>query len=262
LEIKLGLTVKVEVSYGVEPPSPPLSPSPDADQQHPRRHYVYAHTDVSGQIFYIGKGVRRRAWSTDRHDLWHWYVTRHLHGDYRVCILQDNLSPEEAEHLEELWIAQCSEHLVNWFNFGRDHDQATLDRYHTLRDANRSLMQQAKSLEKTDIEKAASLYVRALGAISEYASLSYETGLVGQLLEEQTKEFGLSGEIEVLDRLTLCLIRLGRPHEAASHAERYFDSYRRDLRLKAAERIQKRVRKACERAAKAARLTRRTRGST
>ena len=43
-----------------------LEPAADADQKHPRRYYVYAHLDSSGQIFYVGKGTGRRAWSTDR----------------------------------------------------------------------------------------------------------------------------------------------------------------------------------------------------
>jgi hypothetical protein len=252
------ITLEVEVCYGLKPPSPPLAPSPDADQERPRRHYVYAHTDSSGQIFYVGKGAGRRAWSTDRHDLWHWYVTRHLEGKYRVCILQDDLSPEEADHLEQLWIAQCSDRLVNWVNFGRDYDAEALERYHALRNANRSLIQSARSLEKTDPEKAVAMYVRAVGAISEYASISYETGLVGQLLREQTQELGLSGELEALDRLTLCLVRLGRASEAATHMDRYFKLYRADLQLRVADRIKKRVSKALERQGN----DRRTRRST
>ncbi len=256
--MKHKITLTAEICYGVKPPSPPLSPSPNADQKRPRGHYVYAHMDYSGQIFYIGKGVGRRAWSKDRHDLWHWYVSRHLEGKYRVCILQDDLSPEEAEDLEQLWIAQCSDHLVNWINWGRDYDVKALDRYHALRDANRSLIQSARSLEKTDPARAVALYVRAVEAISEYAPISYESGLVGQLLREQAQELGFSGELEALDRLTLCLVRLGRASEAATHMDRYFKLYRADLQLRAADRIRKRVKKALERHGN----VRRTRRST
>lgn len=77
----------------------PLRPAPDANQENPRKSYVYAHVDSSGKIFYVGKGERRRAWSEDRHPLWHRYVEKHLGGTYQVLILQDNLSPAEAEEV-------------------------------------------------------------------------------------------------------------------------------------------------------------------
>src|SRR3974390_1606536 len=75
----------------------PLKPAVDGNQENPRRSYVYAHMDSAGKIFYVGKGERRRAWSTDRHPLWRRYVEKHLGGSYQVRILRDNLSAEEAE---------------------------------------------------------------------------------------------------------------------------------------------------------------------
>jgi len=241
----------IEVSIGTDDPEQPLMPDPDADQTNPRGNYVYAHMDPSGRIFYIGKGVKTRAWSTDRHPLWHRYVERHLAGQYRVCILRDDLSREEAEDLEAAWIAQCSPDLVNWSNMGRDWDYDALQRFHGLRDANRSLIQRTKAIEKLGLEKAAAEYVRAIDAIGEYASISFEKGLVGQLLDEEAKEFGRSGELEALERLTLCLTKLGRAEEAADHVASYFSLYPIDRQLRAAERIQKRVEKALARKAKA-----------
>ena len=207
----------------------PLEPAKDADQQHPRRYYVYAHLDNTGQVFYVGKGTGRRAWSTDRHPLWYRYVKKHLNGAYQVRILHDNLSPEEAEELETEWIAQCSDTVVNWFNMGRDTDFEALDEHSSLRAVNLSLIQQAKAVEKYDLEKATSMYIQAIKAIQTYAFITYEKGLVGQLLEEETAELGLHGEVNALDRLTICLIKLGKPIEAAEHTDKYFALYRCDL---------------------------------
>ena len=251
MKISTRLTnLGIEISLGTGERPKPLTPAKDADQANPRRSYVYAHMDDGGNIFYIGKGEDRRAWSTDRHPLWHRYVEKHLGGTYQVRILKDNLSVWEAEEVEAEWIAQCSDSLVNWQNMGRATDFQALDRYHKLRDANRSLIQQAKAREKTNLAAAAQMYVQAIEAIAQYASISFEKGLVGRLLDEEAQEMGRSGEIEALDRLTMCLVKLDRSAEAAGRVDRYFAPYRRDLQLSAANRIRKRIEKALARAEK------------
>lgn len=222
----------------------PLQPAPDANQDNPRRSYVYAHLDSAGKIFYVGKGERRRAWSTDRHPLWRRYVEKHLGGNYQVRILQDNLSAGEAEEVEAAWIAQCSDDLVNWVNMGRATDFEALEHYHKLRNANRALIQEAKAIEKRNVVQAVKMYVQAIEAIPGYAFINYEKGLVGQLLSEEADEVGRSGEIEALDRLTMCLIKLERSDEVTQHANNYFALYPLDLQRAASQRIAKRIEKA------------------
>ena len=240
----------IEISLGATDTSQPLTPAKDANQESPRRTYVYAHMDKAGNIFYVGKGEGRRAWSVDRHALWQRYVEKHLGGKYQVRILRDNLSAEEAEEVEAAWIAQCSDCIVNWQNMGRATDFKALERYHKLRNATRSLIQQAKVHEERDMAEAANMYIEAIEAIAQYASIKYEKGLVGDLLDEEAEEIGQAGEIEALDRLTMCLVKLERATDAAEHVNRYFTIYRRDLQLSAAQRIKKRIEKALGRAAK------------
>ncbi len=241
MKLTTKLTVRgVELTIG-EAQSAPLKPDPSANQESPRGNYVYAHLDESGTIFYVGRGVGRRAWSEERHPLWHRYVQKHLAGQYKVQILRDNLTEEESEELESAWIDQCSLHIVNWQNFGRKTDFQALDRYHKLRDANRGLIAQAKSVEKTDLEQAIMMYVQAIEAIKEYASIRYEEGLVAELLREEADELGRNGEIEALDRLTLGLVRLNRRDEAAKHVASYVALYRRDTERSVYKRIAKRI---------------------
>lgn len=234
----------IEISMGDGDAPMRLKAAPDTNQDNPRKSYVYAHIDAAGNIFYVGKGDGRRAWSKDRHPVWHRYVERHLGGTYQVRILQDNLSPDQAEELEAAWIAQCSDGLVNWVNMGRVTDFQALERYHKLRDANRCLIEEARANEKIDVAKAVEMYTRAIEAIQGYAFIRYEKGLIGQLLDEEDEELGRSGEIQALDRLTICLITLGRQDEAAQHARDYFALYRRDQQLAAFQRITKRIQKA------------------
>jgi hypothetical protein len=211
----------------------PLTPDPDANQDNPRGNYVYAHADSAGKIFYVGRGLGRRAWSAERHPLWHRYVQKHLGGQYKVQILEDNLSSEESERVESAWIDQCSHHIVNWQNYGRKTDFQALERYNNLRAANRALILRAKSVEKTDLEHAIVIYVQA--------SIDYEEGLVAELLREEADELGRHGEIEALDRLTLCLVKLNRRDEAAKRVASYVALYRRDTERSAYRRIAKRL---------------------
>ena len=232
MKIKMSMT-NLGIEFAVSPHNgsdkSPLEPAADVNQENPRRSYVYAHLDATGKIFYIGKGVGRRAWSPDRHPLWHRYVGKHLEGHFQVRILRDNLSEQEAEEVEAAWIAQCSADLVNWVNMGRVTNLQALAQFHKLRDANRDLILQAKIIEKSNPEQAAIMYVQAIEAIKEYAFIDYEEGLVGQLLSEEDDEFGKNGEIEALDRLTMCLINLNRSAEAVQYTNNYFTLYRRDM---------------------------------
>lgn len=235
-------TTGVSIFFGENEPQR-LEPSKTVNQKSPLRFYVYGHFDENEVPFYIGKGTRKRAWDTDRHPLWHRYVSNHLGGKYSVVILQDNLTSEEAEDLENLWVAQESDTLINWANYGRQTDFESLDRFHKLRDKNRALAAKAKALEGAKIEKAISLYRKALQEIHEYATIQPDKGLVGQLVDEERGEIGIRGDIQVLDRLTLCLCKCRLYDEAIQTTEGYFQTYKADLMSKTAERILKRIRK-------------------
>ncbi|MPZ46463.1 MAG: hypothetical protein GEV05_24375 [Betaproteobacteria bacterium] len=230
----------IELAVG-DDPFPRLTPAPDTPQDKPRGCYVYAHVTEDGKYFYIGKGKDRRAWSEDRHPTWYRYVENHLNGKYRVVILQDNLSPAEVEDVEAEWIAQEGETLVNWVNAARKTDFKKLELFHKLRDANRALIAKAKALEKTDIEKSIACYREVIAAIEAYATLDYEDGIIGQLLREEREEHGLQGTAEAIDRLTMCLTKLGRYDDAAACAEEYYRRYAVDKTLASYERVMKRL---------------------
>ena len=79
MKLTSGLTnLGIELSLHDGDGPKPLEPAADANQENPRRSYVYAHTDSAGKIFYVGKGERRRAWSTDRRPVWRRYVEKNL----------------------------------------------------------------------------------------------------------------------------------------------------------------------------------------
>ncbi|MBI5908007.1 MAG: hypothetical protein HY853_05425 [Burkholderiales bacterium] len=214
------------------------------NQENPVDCYVYGHYDNSGNLFYVGKGTGRRAWSDDRHLLWKRYVANHLNGSYTVKIIADGLTDEQAERMEDGLITEHGTTLVNWINFGRLTDFKVLDEYHAHRNANRKLIAETKKIEATNPENAIENYRTAIQNISTYAFLNYEGGLIGKLMQEEADEGGRNGELEALDRLTLCLCKLGQGAAAKEAADSYFAMYKRDLVLKGAEKVLKRVEKA------------------
>ena len=225
-------------------PPPRLFADPDANQAHPQGSYVYAHVDQDGNIFYIGKGVGRSAWSDDRHHLWQRYVDRRSGGKYEVKILADGLSSDGAESLESQWLAQEVATLVNWVNMARPPDYDAIDRFHQLRNANRALAQLARELEKDAPARAAEKYAEALTAIAEYAFIKFELGLVGDLIDEENAEFGFSGDLAILERYTMVLVKLGRAEEAKAAIDDYSAKYQRDQRRSSFNKICARVEKA------------------
>ncbi len=226
-----------------------------------RDFYVYTHRDNAGRIFYVGKGTGNRAWSKDRDILWHRYVETRSDGRYTVKIVRERLLEHEALSLESELMFEHGKHLVNWDrplpsieltysdgrftvtkpgDSGRKTDSKALERYNQMRDDNLRLVTATKGIEGSKPEQAVSDYRKALKMMREYESIEFETGLVADLLSE----LGKPGDPVILDRLTLCLKKLGRRTELIAEAERYFNDFPTAKQTSIGQRILKRVEKA------------------
>ncbi len=242
----IQLSVKIvdgKLTFVNDGPMPHCEPN----QQEPKAFYVYTHCDAKGQVFYVGKGIGRRAWSKERHPLWVRYVETHLGGKYETRILVDNLSEEEAEEMEERFMGEYN-NLINWQNMARTIDYELAWQCHDRQKANQVLIQQAKTMEKDNVESAVELYLKAIENIKGYDERQSDTKtLLGRLQEEEEMELGHCGKPEgpkALDRLTLCLIKLRRTSEASQRVEEYFKLYPRDRNLSIAKPIIRRIEKA------------------
>lgn len=229
-------------------------------------YYVYGHYDSQGNVFYIGKGTEKRAWKKERHVTWKYYVEKHLLNNYTVKIIRDNLTENEAEILEMSLILQYSKQLINWerplqakitfspfseekFTTVKDatwlNSFVGTERFFKLRDANRKLISDSKILEITDIEGAIEGYRRAIKAIAEYCGYSQydymNDCLKKRINVEMEKSQGVHGEMEAINRLTMCLCKVSRKDEAKMEAHNYFSTYTFDYTYKGYFDIMKRV---------------------
>ncbi|NLT49269.1 MAG: hypothetical protein GXX92_12725 [Clostridiales bacterium] len=205
-----------------------------------KKFYVYFHRDLSGNIFYVGKGTGRRAWSNERHDLWKKYVEERLYGKFSVKIFRDGLSEHEAEELEQDLIDEYGERLVNWFNNNRGEEYEAIESKNRLRKENLLFVEETRKLESYNPEQAINQYREALGKMREYESIvCYKKSLFAELLAEVPK----SGDWIIIDRLTICLMRIGRYSEAIEEAEKYFTEFPGIFNFLVGERLRRRVEK-------------------
>jgi hypothetical protein len=197
--------MRITISYGATPAKKKVEQ--DHQPTGTGSFYVYVHRDCNGKIFYVGKGTEKRAWSEDRHPLWHKYVAEKSGGKYTVQIVSYHQTSEEAEEAEEAHISLYGEQIVNWINPGRKFDYEVLERYHKARNTNRAFIAETRSMETATPDVCVDRYRQAMEKMYEYESLTWETGLIAELSGDDQE---LRGDVGLVDRLTLCLFRLAR----------------------------------------------------
>lgn len=102
-------------------------------------------------------------------------------------------------------------------------------KYHALRNENGLLIREAKRMEYTDLEKAVELYRKALERMKEYTNIEMQnweifTGIAQELYTEYLLET-IDGDIEIIDRITLCLKKLKRLDDIVMEVEKYLALY-------------------------------------
>lgn len=210
--MRLAFDIKLNFSFK-QPDPPDIDPAQSATGA--GDHYVYVHRDRSGRIFYVGKGVGRRAWSKDRDAVWHHYLQTRSGGDYTVQIVSYHATGEQAEHRESEYITKYGPQLTNWINPNRGDDLKMFELFHERRDANRLLFSQATQLEKSNLDSATTLHREVCERMYEYERLPKQNGLIFDLLAE-IHGHRFSPDHHMLNRLTLCLAKKQQHAEVVS----------------------------------------------
>lgn len=207
-----------------------------------KKFYVYVHIDPLGNIFYVGKGTGKRAWSHDRHDLWNRYIKR-FGGEYSVQIIKENFTEDEAHDLEDDLIVEYGGQLVNWVNIGLDMDYKMYDIYWSLRKENEEIFKQTN--EVTNLEEAVCKYKEIIARMIDYEQMETDggkkyTGIAREVYLEFCNE-NKAGNIEMLNRLTICLKKLGRKKEMANVVNEYLKEFPGARQRSAMKKILKRA---------------------
>jgi hypothetical protein len=204
-----------------------------------RKFYVYAHVDTAGSVFYIGKGTGRRAWSPKRHLVWEKYVAERLGGRYEVKILHNGLTQDEAEAVEWELIDELGPQLVNWVNYGRQFDYPANEKYWKDKKANQQFVAATRRIERTDLGRAIVRYKTAMAKMYEYEAIVRERGLVADLMEGE-----YTGDLNLLHRLTVCLVKAGEWQELIATSDEYFSRFPAAVETVAGKDASRRVDKA------------------
>ena len=215
------------------------------------KHYVYTHSNKDGEIFYVGMGKGDRAWEkTGRHKLWAQYL-ENIGGEYTITIVERDLDEESAIELERRLIEKHSHSLINWINADRHGDWGLIAKYWELRKQNDKLFLQAKATEMNSLEDAVALYkeglirvMKYLGVLMSYydSEVSKATGMAKKVYQDYYLSTYIGEhDLRSLDRLTLCLKKLGRLEEAKEEAEKFFKELPCSESRTTAIRIKKRI---------------------
>lgn len=222
-----------------------LSIGGEIGEDETKKYYVYVHKDPEGTVFYVGKGTGRRAWAKDRHGLWKKYVER-FDGKYTVEIVKDNLTEQEALDLENSLMNKYGGQLINWVNYGLMMDHGVYSEYWNKYREISKTKKEAKLLEKTDLEKAVELYRTALIKRIECEKIDVKnakkyTGVAKEVYEEVMAEIGGTGDIDIINRLTICLKKLKKFEQIPVEVEKYLEAFPAAKNLKSMEKVLKRA---------------------
>ncbi len=209
-------------------------------QTKPLKHYVYAHL-YKGEPFYIGKGQYKRAWSDKRNPYWNFYTQNMLDGPYEVLIMKDGLTENEAERLEAEIMAKFSGKLLNIIDMARSVDLNLIEKQIQITNKRKILFEAGKEIENADGKTAVKKYLLAIEQEKKLLKIDVETGLMSEVINKRNEVLGHSGYIELINRLTICLKKMGLLDDAKTYSIDYFKTFRYDLTLSAAQSVLKRV---------------------
>jgi len=125
--------------------------------------------------------------------------------------------------------------------YSRRLDRAQAQKYHGMRSSAKLLYQEAKESEKVDMGKAIHGYLSAMRIYIESSKVQIYYATSGNNSQSLYPE---SGDVDCINRLTMCLCKQGKADEAEIAMNEYFTAFPKDSALGLADQVRKRVEKA------------------
>lgn len=143
----------------------------------------------------------------------------------------------ETRNSDELTPATTTSHTIHIRYRSQESLRLDVETYHARRNANRSRVAATRDVESINPAAAADAYQLALKEVSAYEAFARGNNLFASNAARS------EGDVTILDRLTICLIKLGRNSEAVEVADRYFEEFPYDRVLQVGIAVRKRVSK-------------------
>ena len=157
------------------------------------KYYVYSHMQAdTGEVFYIGKGMNNRAYSKYRRSSW-WKNIANKH-DWKVIIIKDSLSEEEAFELEKFYIKEYGRRdlgtgtLINLTDGGDGISNISSSTRKKMSDSKKGTKRSYESNRKTSMSLKGKPSGREGKVVSEEGRNNISEGLRGHFVSEETRK--------------------------------------------------------------------------
>ena len=119
-----------------------------------------------------------------------------------------------------------------------DMDYDAVGEYHRLNKANREFVKETRALERSEPTEAVGRYRRAITALCECRDLARTKGI---------EAYGLTlnqTDATPIDRLTRCLLKMGKTDEASSELEKFVEAFPNAREMTLVKTVRERVNRA------------------
>jgi hypothetical protein len=198
---------------------------------------VYLHKKTNGEIFYVGIDLEDFRYSQNQPLYWNEYVEGELHGKFDVEILVKDVSSESAGAIKDRVLELFADDVINTVNFHRKFNMEIFEVYSSALKTYESLRAEGMAIEKSgNIELAIEAYLNAYDFyIKAMNSRNYDSS------EQYLKAHSPPPPSQIVDRLSLCLLKKERYQDLIDFAERYSCYFMRKERTGSELKFFKRV---------------------
>ncbi|MFA5825674.1 MAG: hypothetical protein WC825_06845 [Gallionellaceae bacterium] len=213
------------------------------DQQcKPGKFYIYTHKDISGTVFYVGKGTGDRARSQERSPEWLEYLNEKSEGKFFVEIVRDGISEEDALEIEDAVMKMHGGTIINRMNPHAPYDSTKFRAYCEAQKNFGETLKRATNFQKAkEYDKAIPEFEAAYTYHAEMVrNSSYDLGARNGL---KSTAFAYHPSSMLVDGYSMVLAKVGRNRELVAFAESYFRDYAAPYN-KAEEALRKRMERA------------------